>query len=84
MSPAIRQGGVYAEQQHNKQVEHMWLHQTDSCFAHFTVTAKTTDGKGSLVKELGKLAQAERWELAELADRPLTLEEVFLALTETE
>ena len=53
-------------------------------FAHFTVTAKTADGKGSLVKEIGKLAQAAGWELAELADRPLTLEEVFLALTETE
>ena len=53
-------------------------------FAHFTVTAKTTDGKSSLVKEIGKLAQTAGWELAELADRPLTLEEVFLALTETE
>lgn len=33
-------------------------------------------------REVGRLAQAQGWELRELAEKPLTLEETFLTLTE--
>jgi hypothetical protein len=33
-------------------------------------------------REVGKLARTKSWELRELSERPLTLEETFLALTE--
>lgn len=35
-----------------------------------------------LWREIGKLARIKGWELRELAEKPLTLEETFLALTE--
>lgn len=35
-----------------------------------------------LVGQVGKLAQAKQWTMRELADKPPTLEETFLALTE--
>lgn len=35
-----------------------------------------------LWREVGKLARAKQWELREFGDRPLTLEETFLKLTE--
>mgnify|MGYP006389851745 FL=1 len=35
-----------------------------------------------LWREVGKLARLKNWELRELTDRPLTLEETFLKLTE--
>jgi ABC-2 type transport system ATP-binding protein len=40
------------------------------------------DPGSELWSAVGALAQAEGWQLRELADRPLTLEETFLALTE--
>ena len=33
-------------------------------------------------RELNELARSQSWELRQLADRPLTLEETFLTLTE--
>jgi ABC-2 type transport system ATP-binding protein len=36
----------------------------------------------SIWKELNELARAQHWQIRELADRPLTLEETFLTLTE--
>lgn len=35
-----------------------------------------------LWREIGELARAKNWQLRELSDKPLTLEETFLALTE--
>ena len=35
-------------------------------------------------REIGKLAKLKSWELRELTERPLSLEETFLALTEPE
>jgi hypothetical protein len=35
-----------------------------------------------ILPELGALAQARGWQVGELQERPPTLEEVFLALTE--
>jgi ABC-2 type transport system ATP-binding protein len=50
----------------------------DGCPA-FLVHAKP----GSEIwREVGKLARTKSWELRELSERPLTLEETFLALTE--
>lgn len=53
----------------------------DDGFASFMVLGKTGSG---LWREVGKLARLKNWELRELAERPLTLEETFLALTEPE
>jgi ABC-2 type transport system ATP-binding protein len=36
----------------------------------------------ALYREVGRLAQAKNWVLRELSDKPLTLEETFLTLTE--
>jgi hypothetical protein len=35
-----------------------------------------------ILPEIGALAQARGWQVGELQERPPTLEEVFLALTE--
>jgi len=35
-------------------------------------------------REIGKLAKLKSWELRELTERPLSLEETFLSLTEPE
>ncbi len=48
-------------------------------YVSFTIQGK----KGSeLWREVGQLATAKNWKLRELGDRPLTLEETFLTLTE--
>jgi ABC-2 type transport system ATP-binding protein len=46
-----------------------------SCFR-----VRSRDSAG-LLREVGRLARAESWELAELAEHPPSLEEIFLALT---
>jgi gliding motility-associated transport system ATP-binding protein len=48
-------------------------------YAAFTVLGPPG---AALWKEVGALARTESWELRELADSPLTLEETFLTLTE--
>lgn len=51
----------------------------DGCVA-FTITSR----KGAPVwREISRLAQMKSWTLRELAEKPLTLEETFLTLTET-
>lgn len=37
-----------------------------------------------LWREISQLSQAQKWPIREFADRPLTLEETFLTLTEKE
>ena len=48
-------------------------------FATFVLHGKPGS---QLWREVGKLARLKNWELRELTDRPLTLEETFLKLTE--
>jgi ABC-2 type transport system ATP-binding protein len=48
-------------------------------YVSFTVQGKVGT---ELWREVGQLAKAKNWELRELANRPLTLEETFLHLTE--
>ena len=59
-----------------KKVE--FLHEKDG-FHWFMLTSRPD---GEVWREVGKLARAKQWDLRELSDRPLTLEETFLALTE--
>ncbi len=47
----------------------------------FTLTGK--DG-GQMIKEIGNLALQKNWQIAQLAEAPYTLEETFLALTESD
>lgn len=47
--------------------------------ASFVVTGKVGAG---LWREIGQLARAKHWEVWELTNKPLTLEETFLSLTE--
>ncbi|MBI4559371.1 MAG: ATP-binding cassette domain-containing protein [Candidatus Hydrogenedentes bacterium] len=48
-------------------------------YVSFTVLGRMG---AELWREIGQLARTKNWELRELSDRPLTLEETFLALTE--
>ncbi len=48
-------------------------------FVSFVVYGKPG---AELWREIGKLARLKNWEIRELSNRPLTLEETFLALTE--
>ncbi len=51
----------------------------DDGFSTFTVHGRLG---AELWREVGKLAKTKNWDLRELSDRPLTLEETFLKLTE--
>ncbi len=50
-------------------------------FVTFRIVGKTGTEQW---REIGKLAKLKSWELRELTERPLSLEETFLALTEPE
>ena len=51
----------------------------DDGFSTFVLHGKVG---AELWREVGKLARLKNWELRELSDRPLSLEETFLKLTE--
>ncbi len=51
----------------------------DNGFVSFMVHGRQG---ADLWREIGKQARAKEWELREMSDRPLTLEETFLSLTE--
>jgi gliding motility-associated transport system ATP-binding protein len=53
----------------------------DNGFSSFVVLSKIGSDPG---REVGQLAKLKGWELRELADTPLSLEETFLSLTEPE
>ena len=57
-----------------------FLGETDG-FASFQLLGKPGSQQW---REIGKLARLKGWELRELTERPLSLEETFLALTEPE
>ncbi|MBI2425114.1 MAG: ATP-binding cassette domain-containing protein [Candidatus Hydrogenedentes bacterium] len=59
-----------------KQVEYKG--QTGPCCDFFVHSPANQD----VWREINKLVQAQQWELRELANKPLTLEETFLTLTE--
>ena len=52
---------------------------TSNGYASFTVLGKSGT---ELWREVSSFARAQNWELKEMADKPLTLEETFLTLTE--
>lgn len=54
--------------------------ESDGC-ASFVLYSKVGAG---LWRDIGQLAQAQKWMLRELSDKPLSLEETFLTLTEKE
>jgi ABC-2 type transport system ATP-binding protein len=51
----------------------------DKGYAHFTIFGKTNS---KLWKSLSQTARDQQWELKELVNEPLSLEETFLALTD--
>ena len=53
----------------------------DSGFVAFTLKGKVGT---ELWREVGDLARTKSWQLRELSDKPLTLEETFLSLTESD
>ena len=60
-------------------VQRVELDSEQNGYVAFTVYGKAG---AELWREVSKLARNNNWELQELADKPLTLEETFLALTE--
>ena len=62
-------------------MEHVAAQGDDDGCATFEVSART----GARVwRRLGELAASKGWTLCELGERPFSLEETFLALTEAE